>query len=320
MPSILCSIATRGRYKTTLPLALFAVANQTRKPNKLVIFDDNDEPEDLRLDPIYTNLFAMLNSKGIAWEVFFAPKKGQHHAHQMANQMGYDWVWRVDDDCMPEPNVLENLSSYIADDVGAVGGAILTPGMSGNGATGAIKNIDLEPSLQWSEIKSRTEVDHLHCSFIYRAGVYDYNLGLSRVAHREETLFTYGLKKKGYGILAVPEATSWHLKSPSGGIRSETDRSMFAHDEYIFRNFMANDDKTIVVLNCGMGDHIVFSHVLPKIKNPLIFTCYPDIVPGGSIAEAAHLFGDLDHFNIYKKMDQWQWTESLEKAFEKLYL
>jgi len=43
MPSILCSISTRGRTHTFLPMALQAVMNQTRKPDKLVIFDDNDE-------------------------------------------------------------------------------------------------------------------------------------------------------------------------------------------------------------------------------------------------------------------------------------
>jgi len=75
-----------------------------------------------------------------------------------------------------------------------------------------------------------------------------------------------------------------------------------------------------VVLNCGAGDHIVFSHVLPDVPNPIVFTCYPDIVPGKSIAEAQALFGNLDRWNIYKKMAQWNWKGSLEDAYRKLYL
>jgi hypothetical protein len=150
--------------------------------------------------------------------------------------------------------------------------------------------------------------------------VYNYNTGLSRVAHREETLFTYGLFTKGYKVLAVPDAITWHMKNPQGGIRSETKAEMFTHDEQIFRNTLACRDKTIVVLNCGMGDHIVFNHILPEIKNPMVFTCYPDIIPGKSIGEAKQLFGDLDNWSVYKWMAHHNWTDSLENAFRRMYL
>ena len=150
--------------------------------------------------------------------------------------------------------------------------------------------------------------------------MHDYNLGLSRVAHREETLFTYGLFQKGYKVLAVPDATTWHLKNPQGGIRSETNQKLYEQDELVFRNTIAYKDKKIVVLNCGMGDHIVFNHVMPDITNAEIFTCYPDIVPGRSIAEARALFGDIDQWNIYRKMAQWKWTGSLENAYRKMYI
>jgi hypothetical protein len=51
-----------------------------------------------------------------------------------------------------------------------------------------------------------------------------------------------------------------------------------------------------------------------------VFTCYPEVVPGRSIAEAQQLFGDTNNHNIYQKMDQWKWKDSLENAFRKLYL
>ena len=322
MDSVLCSVATRGRYHSTLPMVINAIANQTKLPDKLIIFDDNDEPKDMRQDFIYQHLFSILDYKGVKWEWLFAGKKGQHHIHQMANTMGYDWVWRVDDDAIPEPNVLETLYSYSYDEVGAMGGAILTLPVNPDTSkvTGQIKNIDQEPNIQWAKIKQVKEVEHLHCSFLYRAGIYDYNLGLSRVAHREETLFTYGLHQKGYKLLAVPDATTWHLKNPNGGIRSETNQALYEHDELIFKNTLAYKDKKIVVLNCGMGDHIVFKRVMPHITNAEIFTCYPDIIPGRTIAEAQALFGNVDQYNIYGKMHQWNWTDSLENAFRKMYL
>jgi hypothetical protein len=323
MPKILCSVATRGRYFTTLPLVLQAIIHQTTPPDKLVIFDDNDEPKDMREEMIYQYFFRMLDIKKIAWEWVFAEKKGQHHIHQRANTMGYDWVWRCDDDCIPEPNVLANLLNHInKKNVGAVGGAILTPPnlFDTSKSTGKIADICSEPNIQWNYIKQTKEVEHLHCSFLYRAGVHDYNLGLSRVAHREETLFTYGLFKKGYKILTVSNANSLHMKNPEGGIRAETKQEMYEHDEKIFRNIVGHSDKTIVVLNSGLGDHIVFSRILSNIPNPMVFTCYPEIVPGRSIAEAKALFGDLDQYSIYKKMDQWKWADSLENAYRKLYL
>jgi hypothetical protein len=322
MNSILCSISTRGRYDTTLPLALQAILNQTKLPNKIIIFDDNDNPRDVRGELFYDYFFKICDIKGVKWEWVYAEKKGQHHNHEKANMAEFEWVWRIDDDCIPEPNVLENLYLHTNVNVGAVGGAILTPPINPDTSkvTGKIENIDSEPNIQWSKIKEPKEVEHLHCSFLYRAGVHDYNLGLSRVAHREETLFTYGLHLKGYKNIIVPNATSWHLKNPKGGIRSETNEELYKRDELIFRNILAYKHKKIVVLNCGMGDHIVFSHVLPEIKNAEVFTCFPEIVAGRSISEAMSLFGSIDQWSIYKKMAQWKWTDSLENAFRKMYL
>jgi hypothetical protein len=319
---VLCSISTRGRYNTTLPMALSAIINQTRKPDKLVLFDDNDVPKDLREEPTYFNLFKMLDIKDIKWECIFGQKKGQHYNHQIANKMGYEWVWRVDDDNIPEPDVLEKLMSRAKPGIGAVGGSILTPTWvcEENNATGIISKIDDEPNIQWGEITKEKYVDHLHCSFIYRAGIQDYNLGLSRVAHREETLFTYGLKIKGYQNLVIPNCITWHMKSPEGGIRSEDKSHLYYHDEKIFKNIVGLKERTIVVLNCGMGDHIVFKHVLPEIKNPLVFCCYSDIVPGRPITEAIDMLGDIEPYNIYAKMDEWGWKDSLENAFRKMYV
>ncbi len=324
MSSILCSISTKGRYDTTLSLAIASVINQTKLPDKLILFDDNDHPKDLRSLSHYFYLFQMLDIKGIQWEVIFGAKKGQSHNHQIANTLGFDWVWRLDDDNIAENNVLENLCKHIAPDIGAIGGSILTPPIDSQNfnPTGKIENIYSEPNIQWQPIKSLKEVDHLHCSYLYRAGIQDFNLGLSRVCHREETLHTYGLIKHGYKNLVIPDCITWHLKNPDGGIRSKNnnEENDFKHDEEIFRNIIQFKHRPIIVLNCGMGDHIVFKRILKEINDPILFTCYPDIVPGRSIAEAQALFGDIEEYNVYRKMAEWKWSDSLENAFRKLYL
>lgn len=324
MNSILCSISTKNRYDTTLPLAISSVINQTKLPDKLVIFDDNDDPKDLRTIPTYLYLFHMLEIKGVKWEVIYGAKKGQTHNHQMANTMGYDWVWRLDDDNIAEYNVLEILYSHINHDVGAIGGSILTPPVlfEDYDSTGKIENIYNEPNIQWKHIARIQEVDHLHCSYLYRSGIQDFHTGLSKLCHREETLHTYGLLMKGYKNLVIPNCITWHLKNPLGGIRSnqnDTEKDL-QHDEEIFRNIVQLKNRKIVVLNNGLGDHIVFKKVLKELDNPIIFSCYNDVIPGKSIAEAQFLLGDIEPYNIYKKMAEWNWNDSLENAFRKLYL
>lgn len=330
---VLCSISTRGRYDTTLPLSIQSVLMQSRTPDKLVIFDDNDPPKDMRDVQVYQYLFQMLDLRGIKWEWVYAERKGQHFNHDKAQKMaakeGYGWIWRMDDDTVAEPNVLEEMISYIYNDmhgdegtIGAIGGAILTPPIYDFGVpiTGKIEDIYKEPNIQWYYIQEKKSVDHLHCSFMYRANVHDFDLRLSRIAHREETLFTYGIKKKGYEVLVIPRCVTWHLKNKDGGIRDGV-REMFEHDEMIFREVLSGADETpVVVLDCGMGDHVVFSHVLKDMPSARVFTCYPEIIPGRSIGEAKALLGDkFDSYNIYRKMDEWNWKGSLEDAFRKLY-
>ena len=322
---ILCSISTRGRNFSTLPMAIQSVITQTRKPDKLVIFDDNDDPVDLRNVEIYKELLPILELSGIEWSVLFGGKKGQHHNHQLANMMGYDWVWRLDDDTFAEPNVLETLCSYINDDIGAVAGSILTPSFMRDiqhksGFSGKLTDVFTSYNLQWLEIKELVEVEHLHCSFLYRAGVANYNLNLSRVAHGEETMFSNSLYRKGYKLLLVPNSKTWHLKVGSGGIRSTNKEKYYDFDENIFKKYVNNEKVTVVVLDNGRGDHICFKQMMHEIENPIIFSCYPEIVPGYSIAEALDLFVNIDNYNIYQKMHEWNWDRSIEDAFRKLYV
>lgn len=336
---ILCSISTRGRYLTTLPSVLFAVINQTKLPDHLIIFDDNDLDKriDLRKQEIYQHIFKLLDMKNISWEVVFGQRKGQHYNHQIANRMGYKWVWRVDDDVIPEPKVLQTLYEHCHESstvkVGAVGGSIICPTWdldidNPKNVSGKIEDIYFAQNPQWFKIKQYQKVDHLHCSFLYRAGIVDYNLNLSRIAHREETIFTWQLKNAGYEIVLAANAISYHLKAKEGGIR-DGQQELYIHDEEIFKQVLNLSDNKLVILDSGIGDHIVFKSILPELLEkynnivigccyPYIFEDYPDIKLI-SIAEAKKLIND-DELNIYKKMADWNWRDSLQNAYRKLYL
>ena len=58
---VTATISTRGRFYTTLPLVLTSLVNQSLKPYRLIIYDDNDTFEDLRENDIYKNLFTLMN-------------------------------------------------------------------------------------------------------------------------------------------------------------------------------------------------------------------------------------------------------------------
>jgi len=334
---ILCSISTKNRYDV-LPMAIMSVANQVYSPNQLhlTVFDDNDEPKDLREMEMCRYAFQMLDTKNISWDVKYGAKKGQHHNHQVANRLGYDFVWRLDDDCVPEPYTLSVLMAHMKDDVGAVGGHILTPPLPTitqlsqaypNGFSSLIDDLDTKANLQWSPLISSytslpIEVDHLHCSFLYRAGIVDYDLRLSKKAHREETMFTYSLKLKGYKILVAPCIT-WHFKATAGGIRSDNDINDYQHDEWLFRKWLEfkKTGKKLFILNCGLGDHYMFMQSFKPDPNSVVACCYPDVMTGWdtiSIADAWNL-DDIEHYNVYAWAAKNNWKGSMVDAFRRFY-
>jgi hypothetical protein len=302
-----------------------SVASQTRRPDKLIIYDDNDKPIDLRTVPIYRQLFSVLDDKKIEWGVVFGDKKGQSHNHQRANMEGFDAVWRIDDDCFAEPDVLEKLEKQLKDGVGAVGSSILTPPVYYDyvDSSNSIYQLD-KPNKQWFIIKETEEVDHLHCSFLYRAGIVSYDLRLSKKCHREETMFSYSLKLKGYKIIITPGIT-WHFKSETGGIRSDNNKTDYEHDEKIFRDwlFFQETGKKLYVLNCGVGDNYMFLQTIELPKNAVVATCYPWVYEGMgvetiSIADAKQVC-DIDKYDIYKWCIDNKWKGTLIEAYKKLY-
>ena len=324
-------ICTKNRYDTTLPMVLQSIISQTLKPKKLIIIDDSDNPIDLRTLSHYNYLFQIMDYKKIEWSVIFGAKKGQNYSHQTMNNSDSALLLRVDDDTILEPDVLEKLTYVMRKDVGAVGGSILTPPVNNNDkdkASGKIEDIYSTPNKQWYEIDQTESIDHLHCSFLYRAGIVDYDLNLSKVAFREETIFTYSLKKAGYSIWITP-AITWHLRNPQGGIRDGI-KELYEHDEKIFQEFLNQgyNTKKLIILDNGIGDHIVFSAILPDIKKKYgevtIACCYPELFEGEnciSIATAKNIVGNnIDNYQIYKYMWDKNWKDSLENAFRGMYL
>lgn len=342
---VTCYCSSKGRYFTTLPSFMLAITMQTVKPAKFILYDDNAKDMiDLRESSVYKNIFAMFEVQGIKWEVLFGEGKGQVKNHQKALEAcTTEWIWRCDDDAIPEPTCLEKMLDAVTDEkIGAVGGLVLHPthiSDLGSLASAQIEDVDIGLNPQWYKFKGMLNVDHLYSTFIYRkaAGLHGYNKDLSPVGHNEETLFSYEMKRNGWTLLITSEAVTWHLREASGGIRSFNARpELWEQDKQIFRVKLKEwgvklSKYRFVVLDSGMGDHMVFKKVLQKMKKKfpdekiVVACCYPEIFKDDNvklitIGDAKSYFGNIDQFNIYKMMWDKKWTGPMELAFQEMYL
>jgi glycosyltransferase involved in cell wall biosynthesis len=335
-------ISTKNRYYTTLPMCLLSIAHQTYKPKKIIMFDDGDQ-KDLRNDPTYASIFALLSAKNIDFQCIFGKKQGQVHNHQLALSVcDTEWIWRVDDDNAPEPNVLERMISHIDDTVGAVSGLVLVPSDNSYpnpNASSNIEDIYHKPNAQWHRFEGIKEVDHLHNSFLFRkqAARHGYCMDLSPVGHREETLFTYEMRRAGYRLLVDGSIIIWHLRAAQGGIRSYETEFFWQHDEKIFQQKLAEfkiapRQTKLIVLDNGLGDHFAFKMVLPEIKEKykdkhiMLAVCYPDVFADESdvqlisIADAEKIDKDIDKYNVYRYMTDMNWKGKLIDAYRSMLL
>lgn len=337
--SVTAVISTKDRYFTTLPSLLISLGMQTVKPNHIIIYDDGEQ-KDLRGEPIYQNIFLFLqNNKGISWEVKFGERKGQVTNHQKSiADANTEWIWRLDDDNICEPDTLEKLLKVSEDrDIGAVAGLVLDPKFNQNFnhlASNKINDIFLGLNIQWFKWTGIEEVDHLYSTFLYRkeAAAHGYCKELSRIGHREETIFTYEMKRNGWKLLVTSEAVTWHMRESTGGIRSGSHAEMWHDDDKIFKKKLGEwgvkpRDIKLIVMDNGIGDHLIFKKIIPDLKakyNDIVMSvCFPEVfekdgIPLISIAEAKQMM-NIDELNVYKFMGDNKWTSTIEKAFRKLY-
>jgi len=319
---VLCSIATKDRYDI-LSSCLVSVALQTRVPDEVIIYDDGEQ-KDLREDPIYRHIFRLFDRKGIKWSFAWTPKKGQHYGHDSSNKSDFDYVWRLDDDEVAEPDVLEKLLAHMTKDVGAVAGAVFEPGNPQYGGSNKLVDIFHKPNLQWAPGNEVVEVEHLYSSFLYRPRIAQYTLELSPVAHREETMFSHELFKKGYKLIVDTSIKTYHFRQATGGIRSHNSEFFYENDERIFAKKLEDWGYKVISLDTGLGDHLVFLNILPdlikKYKHIILGCCYPNVFQGHDVTivpMAATKKSAPEH--IYKWCIDNNWKTSILNAYKAMY-
>jgi len=299
---ILCFVPTKNRYFTTLPLTLQSVIFQDKKPDKIMVYDDNDKPIDIHKQTQYMYLFKQMEMFGIEYEVVLGNDKGrgQLRGEQYANCYGYKYVWRIDDDQIQSRDILERYWNLLTENVGAVGGCILNPDQPpdpNDFYSSKIKDCLKSSTIQWLDGNNIIEVELLHSSFLYRAGIVDYCLDLIHPNHeppemefRGENIFSHELYRKGYKLLVDQNAKLYHY--PHKQWRNDTtcteDKKIIEEMEYHHNVFI------------GKLREWGFTIVRDR-KNPMWYQSYP---------RDQYILEDID-FNQYTKNELIQLIKDL---------
>lgn len=317
MEDLAVVVSTKNRYFTSLPLLLTSIVNSNCLPSILLIYDDNDNPLDLRLNPVYSNIFKMLEIQGCKYEVVFGEKRGLtfNHLNSMEKlkkeYKNINIVLRVDDDVILRHDTIERLMIEFKDPlVGAVAPKLYIPDILlqkkkefiGDNYNEEIYNkldeINSRDNIQWENpfmTNKVFEVEHLNGScFLYKLkrGLemkekYGYYLQkLSPLCFREDTIWTQGIKRCGWKLKVTTKAEAWH--TPYGG--SEKNFNNIEKDQKIFEEFIPEkkpiekeEKENILVVNNGLGDHLVLKGILSRYfseKHNVKFklaTCYPEV-------------------------------------------
>lgn len=346
---ITIDICTRNRYEILCD-TLLAILNQTYLSSicELIIYDDTPIQwrRDMRTFTLYSHIFDELKKNNIGWHVVFGKNEGQVLGHQwIKDNAKNDWIWRLDDDEIPDKDVLKGLINTIKNEKSIVSCLIpyhLSYQHNYNG-TNKIDNYKQYNS-QWIWGSNTNQIDkceHLYSSFLYnRKYTLDYCFELSPVGHGEETIFTYRNFIHGSELLVNRKYTIWHKRYIAGGIRSENinTKENFVHDEQITNRIIDNlknwkKEKIFPILG-GIGDNYAFrmsfEDDIDKLKNKfgeVLFAVsfkevYTDMdVKIISVQDAKDILGDriVNNLNVYTFMANKNWNKSLREAYKEMF-
>lgn len=219
-PKITVILATCDRYLSTLPLCLLSIINQTRIPDKVIIIDDNKEKKFYDFE-ILKQILVLFKLKGIEFDYLHGEGKGLVPALEIGlKQVTEGWVLKTDDDNVLNPDVLEIFENNINDDIGAMSGIIIDKeclqreDYQIEDSYNKIENIYSDFNIQM--IGNQTDdikyVEHLYSNYFFKIDISEpHPSNLYPSSHREETIFTYEIFRKGYKLIVIPQVKIYHL-------------------------------------------------------------------------------------------------------------
>lgn len=220
-------LATCDRYETTLPLCLMSIFNQSYSPSRVVLVDDSKQKRFYDY-PILKNILILFKEKNIEFDYFYGQCKGAVPALQIGLENIEDgWVFKTDDDNILSCDTLEIFNKNIKPNIGAMSGIIVDKylysfyeqnpdkrPLEEDGYFSKIINIYSEFNIQMVHNQSDDikKVEHIYSNYFFdRSLADDYPLELSPSSHREETIFSHNIFRKGYDLIIIPQIKIYHL-------------------------------------------------------------------------------------------------------------
>jgi len=227
-------ITTCDRYDTSLPLTLMSIINQSLKPNRIVLVDDSKDKKFYN-HKILQNILILLKEYNIEFDYFYGESKGSSPALKIGLDNIVDgWVFKIDDDNILPYNALELFNKNIKPNIGAMSGIITDEVLSNyykdipenipqekDGYYNRIEDIftDLNIQMYKEQDDKIKKVEHIYSNYFFRRDLADDDHPfeqLSPSAHRDETIFTYNIFKKGYDLIVIPQVKIFHLHNKTG--------------------------------------------------------------------------------------------------------
>lgn len=214
-------VTTCDRYHSTFPLCLLSIINQTRLPNRIVIVDDSMKKQFYQNEMI-KQLITLCIWKNIPIDYFHGESKGQVPALRLGMEEIHEgWVLKMDDDNILEPNVLEKLEGYISNDVGCMSGIILDKHAINRNETDVNMSSKLEDIYSHFNIQmvgvqddNPKSVEHIYSNYFFRRDLAgEWPIEYQPSSHREDTIFTHQIFRKGYQLMVYPDIRIYHLNN-----------------------------------------------------------------------------------------------------------
>lgn len=102
-------IVTYNRFQL-LRETVNAVLSQSRPPENIIIIDNHSHDETVpwlnKLESQHKHIHVVYMNKNLGGA------GGFHYGLKMAYEMGSDWIWTLDDDCLPKKDALEQLTHF----------------------------------------------------------------------------------------------------------------------------------------------------------------------------------------------------------------
>lgn len=235
-------VTTCDRYQTLLPLCLLSIVNQTYKPNRIVLVDDNLNKEFYDHE-ILRNVLTVMKYRNIEFQYLYGESKGCSYALQRGlDVIDSGWILKVDDDNILEPNVIELYVQNISEEIGAMGGLILdNKSFLRKQEFQSIYNQigDLYSKINIQMVATQTpdikEVEHIYSNYFFRKDVApDQCLKLTPSCHREDTIFTHEIFRKGYRLIVIPQSKTYHMNYDDTVGDNKHGKANMNNNEFVF--------------------------------------------------------------------------------------